>query len=200
MDEAQSTNYLFKSKRSESVFVLVYVDDLLIVGNRIDVAKVNIQLVNHFTTTDLGPCSHFLHLPVHCSDEGTFLSQLPFSDNISELAGLSIVKPAPILLPFLHALYEKKVPLTDIHETKKRIVAYRSLLGSLLYLPTRTRQDIDTVVSLLEKFQEALLVRDCEAIDHVVPYIKGTTDMGILLPRRRDIPNLKVWFCCRLGA
>lgn len=193
MEEAQSTNCLFKTKGSESVFVLVYVDDLLVVGSKTAVTKVKAQLARHFTTTDLGPCCHFLGIAVDRSDNGIFLSQRPFTERIVELAGLTNAKPTPTPLLLSHPLYEKEDPLTDVDEAEMRHVPYRPVLGSLLYLATRTRPDIATAVSMLAKFQEAPAVRHWKAMKHVVRYLKGTPKMGILLPKQGDVPKLQVW-------
>ena len=105
--EAASTNCLFKSTGATPVFVLVYVDDLLIVGAPKGVAQVKAELAKKFTTTNLGPCTHFLGIAVDRSDKGIFLSQKPFTDNLVEFAGLTSAKPTQTPLPLSHCLYEK---------------------------------------------------------------------------------------------
>ena len=113
LSEALSTNCLFKSTSGDPVFVLVYFDDLLIVGAPAGVARVKAELAKQFTTTELGPCTHFLGIAVDRSSKGLFLSQKPFTDKLVEYAGLKSAKPTPAPLPLSHCLYEKTAEPTD---------------------------------------------------------------------------------------
>ena len=185
LTESPCTNCLFKSTGAEPVYVLVYVDDLLIVGTPRGVARVNSELAMQFTTTNLGPCTHFLGIAVDRSDKGIFLSQKPFTDNLIEFAGLKTAKPTPTPLPLSHCLYEKTEEPTSEDSDEMRNVPYRSVLGSLLYLATRSLPDIATAVSMLAKFQEKPLPRHWKAMKHLVRYLKGTTYYGLLLPKTK---------------
>ena len=191
--EATSTSCLFKSTGKAPVFVLVYVDDLLIMGAPAGVARVKTELAKQFTTTELGPCTHFLGIAVDRSAKGLFLSQQPFTDRLVEFAGLKTSKPAPTPLPLSHCLYEKTEEPTDDEVDEMRNVPFRSVLGSLLYLATRSRPDISTAVSMLAKFQDKPTPRLWKTMKHVVRYLKGTSDYGLLLPKTGGDVRLEVW-------
>ena len=58
-------------------------------------------------------------------------------------------------------------------------VPYNSILGALLYLSTRTRPDMATVVSMLRKFESAPAPRHWNAMKHVLRYLRGTMEYGL---------------------
>lgn len=181
------------SNGTDPVYVLVYEDDLLIVGTSNGVARVKTELAKQFSTTYLGPCTHFLGIAFDRSDEGIFMSQKGFTNNLVAFAGLAYAKPTPTPLPLSHCLYEKTEETTDEDSDEMRNVPYRSVLGSLLYLATKTRPDLATTVSMLSKFQEMPSLRHWKAMKHVVRYLKRTTNMGLRLPKTEEDVKLEVW-------
>ncbi|XP_028771958.1 uncharacterized protein LOC114729152 [Neltuma alba] len=56
---------------------------------------------------------------------------------------------------------------------------YRRLIGKLNYL-TMTRPDITYPISVLSQFMVAPTVRQWEALEHVLHYLKGSPGRGIL--------------------
>lgn len=60
-------------------------------------------------------------------------------------------------------------------------VPYRSILGSLIYLSTRTTPDIATAVSMLGKFQGDPGISDWKAMKHLPQYLKGPVHYSISL-------------------
>lgn len=62
-------------------------------------------------------------------------------------------------------------------------IPYRQVLRLILFVSTRTRPDIATVVSMLGKFQEAPLSVHWRSMESVVPYLVGTQNYGLMLPQ-----------------
>lgn len=89
------------------VYLLVYVDDILVVGDGATFQDVKRYLSRTFRTTDLEACTHFIGMKVERRLGGIFLSQRPFSEKIVELAGTANAKPTDSPLPLSHPLYEK---------------------------------------------------------------------------------------------
>ena len=174
------------------VYLLVYVDDILVVGDRAAVKGVKKRLSSLFKTTDLGTCTHFIGMKMERRPDGIFLSQRPFSEKIVELAGMSNAKPTKSPLPLSHLLYEEKKKPSPKDITMMRDVPYRQVLGSLLFLATRTRPDLATAVSMLGKFQENPLVEHWKAMKAVIRYVLGTLDYGILWPCGQEA-SLEAW-------
>jgi len=60
----------------------VYVDDILVVGDRAAVQGVKKRLSSLFTTTDLGTCTHFVGMKIERRPDGLFLSLRQFAEKI----------------------------------------------------------------------------------------------------------------------
>ncbi|KAF5457496.1 hypothetical protein F2P56_021595, partial [Juglans regia] len=86
---------LFVLIRSSSIiYLLLYVDDIVVTGNDDALLRDFIQrLHREFATKDLGPLSYFLGLEVSSSATGLFLSQAKYAHDILARAQLLDSKP-----------------------------------------------------------------------------------------------------------
>ena len=121
-----------------------------------------------------------------------FLSQKPFAEKIVELAGMTNAKPAKYPLPLSHPLYDEKTTPSEENLTAMQGIPFREVLGSLLFLATRTRPDLATAVSMLGKFQQEPLVKHWKAMKSVVHYLIGTTDSGVFFPFGQEA-TIEAW-------
>lgn len=88
--------------------------------------------------------------------------------------------PNQSLLSLLHAFYSVRRDLTSIDEDQMQCVPFRSVVGSVLSLASRTRSYIATAKSNLKKFQFILRLEHWKALKNAVRYLKGTIDYGVL--------------------
>ena len=65
---------------------------------------------------------------------------------------------------------------------------YRSLVGSLRYL-VHTRPNITYAVGYVSRFMEKPRQEHLVAVKHILRYIAGTVDYGIVYSKRCDIDN-----------
>ena len=79
--------FIKKSDTCE-VYLLSYVDDLLLFGDESDVQLTKHLLGRRFKITDLGVCQHFLGMKMEYKPSGIFLSQRPFIEKIIGIASL----------------------------------------------------------------------------------------------------------------
>lgn len=75
---------------------------------------------------------------------------------------------------------ENKIQL-DKDEGGKLVDAteYKSIVGSLRYL-THTRPDISSAVGVVSRFMEKLTIKHHQALKHILRYLKGTADYGLV--------------------
>lgn len=172
-----------KTTKNRVIYLLLYVDDILLFGEEDNISSVKQFLSKHFTTTDLGICRHFLGLKFEYSPAGIFISQRPFIEKIILSASLENTKPLSTPLPLSHCLYEKIEQMSKEEAEFMSTIPYRSILGSLIFLSTSTRPDISTAVSMLGKFQEIPGRQHWKLFQHVVRYLIGTKEYGIFLPK-----------------
>ncbi|XP_074356695.1 secreted RxLR effector protein 161-like [Apium graveolens] len=62
---------------------------------------------------------------------------------------------------------------------------YRSIVGSLRYL-THTRPDISYVVGVVSRFMEKPTIKHHQALKHILRYVKGTVDYGLVYATEND--------------
>ena len=127
------------------LMVSVYVDDLLITGDKeqlIEEFKSNMKAT--FEMNELGLLSYFLGMEVIQSKQGCFVCQKTFAKKILNNLAMSNCKlvSTPMILG-LKLTKNDEAPKTDGK-------TYRSLIGSLLYL-TITRPDILFAVNYLSR-------------------------------------------------
>ncbi|KAJ0735747.1 putative RNA-directed DNA polymerase [Helianthus annuus] len=169
--------FIFK-KGGTYVAVLIYVDDVILVGN--DANKINETkafLDKRFSIKDLGNLKYFLGIEVARTEEGMVLSQRKYTLDILEDAVMLGCRPSPMPM-------EQNLKL-ETREKEDRVDAshYRRLVGRLLYLQA-TRPDIAHSVSVLSQFVADPRQSHLDAATRVLRYLKATAGQGILLLKK----------------
>jgi hypothetical protein len=91
--EAKSDTSLFIYRRGEDiVYLLLYVDDIMLTTSTTDLQRTIIALQREFAM-DLGPLHHFLDITVECRPQGLFLHQRQYAIDILERAVMFDGKP-----------------------------------------------------------------------------------------------------------
>lgn len=160
------------------LFVLVFVDDLIITGSSSShLADLTSHLQRHFALKDLGPLSYFLGIEVATCHEGLFLSQYKYTIDLLRRHNLEGCKP--VSTPMASKINPPSNTLADAFE-------YRRAIGGLQYL-TLTRPDITFAVSRLAQSMASPSDSNWVAVKHLFRYLKGTLHHGLLLRRPSDL-------------
>jgi hypothetical protein len=168
-----------KTVSSFHVILVVYVDDLLIIGpsNQI-VSLVKTELASKFQIRDMGEAKSFLGISLIREQGGgnrtLTLSQAGFARTVLERFGMSQcrhvstpVEPSAVLSRFVE----------DSKPTDK--TEYLQLVGSLMYLAIATRPDLAYAVGYLGRFSSKPLMIHLNAAKRVLRYLHATIDLGI---------------------
>lgn len=70
--------------------------------------------------------------------------------------------------------------------------AYRSMIGSLLYL-TATRPDILQAVCMVARFQASPTEEHLTAVKRIFRYLKGTLELGIWYPKGKSFTLIQYY-------
>lgn len=161
--------------------VLVYVDDLVITGNKIHaIGEFKNYLSTCFHSKDLGVLKYFLGIEVSRSPRGIYLSQRKYVLDILIETGLLGSKPSTFLLEQHHELgLADGAFLPDLEP-------YRRLVGKLIYLGV-TRPDILYDLHILSQFMNAPREDHWNAVLWVIRYLKIGLGQGILLRANCDL-------------
>ncbi|GKB91236.1 putative ribonuclease H-like domain-containing protein [Tanacetum coccineum] len=126
--------------------------------------------------SSMGELTFFLGLQVTQKDDGIFISQDKYVDEILKKFGFSTVKttstPMQTSKPFL-----KDAEAEDVD-----VYLYRSMIRSLMYL-TASRHDIMFVVCACARFQVTPKVLHLHAVKIIFRYLKGKPKLGLWYPK-----------------
>uniref|UniRef100_A0A5S6QQU2 Integrase catalytic domain-containing protein n=1 Tax=Trichuris muris TaxID=70415 RepID=A0A5S6QQU2_TRIMR len=178
--QGQADQCLFtrKEENNEITYVLLYVDDLLVIASSEKATrKVGEQLNAHFYTRDLGGVVQYLGIEVERECDGSFL--LCQKGKIAEMLeehGMLEPKPAttPMEVGYLNSLLDKSKGLPNNRR-------FRQAIGSLLYLATVSRPDIAMAVGLLCRCVETPTERDWKSVKRVMRYLATTINQKLRL-------------------
>jgi hypothetical protein len=162
-------------QRSDYVYLLLYVDDMLIVGNTSNVREVVEQVTKAYDCRDLGAAKQFLGMVI-TRDRGSRTILLSQPEPIKQL-----------LLKFnLIECRTRSVPLSvgDIlfkdSENLLGTSEFAELVGSLLHLSNCTRPDITLAVNKLSAYMSCATLLHMQTALGVLRYLSGTSGLGLL--------------------
>ncbi|GKA19520.1 putative ribonuclease H-like domain-containing protein [Tanacetum coccineum] len=123
--------------------------------------------------SSMGELAFFLGLQVTQKDDGIFISQDKYVDEILNKFGFSTVKTASI------PMETSKPLMKDENAEDVGVHLYRSMIGSLMYL-TSSRPDIMFVVCACARFQVTPKVLDLHDVKRIFRYLKGNPQHEVL--------------------
>jgi hypothetical protein len=171
-------------------FVLIYVDDLLIVSKGMgEIERVKGLLKQEFTIHDLGEVKDFLGCQVmRDRDKGLIsLSCIPKIDALVEKFGLDLESLGPDT-PMTKDFVATQRPVSK--DNSDSIGAgsilppgnrYCELVGSLLYIANTTRPDIAQAVGVLSRYRINPTTAHWNEAIRVLKYLKGTRELALIL-------------------
>lgn len=174
---------LYVLNQPEKIYLAIYVDDLLIAGkSEIEIKKIKKSLHDTFKVKDLGPLNHFLGVRIlQDLEKGViWIGQAQYTLGVLKQGGMDACKPVDTPIDPGIKLLKAKEGEAMINPTE-----YRSIIGGLLYLSTRTRPDISFAVGTLAKFSAHPTEQHWAAIKRVLRYLRGTVEMGLRYDRGR---------------
>jgi histone deacetylase 1/2 len=150
------------------------VDDLFLTGSSPTlISWIKQYMHQEFDMQDLGRVQRYLGLTFEHTDLGTFLHQRDYTASILQDFTMEDCKPAPTPFP------DGQILTSDMHSPPTDITTYCKLIGKLIFL-TVTRPDIAFSVSRLSSYMASPQLAHLEAAKHLLRYLQGTLDMGIL--------------------
>jgi histone deacetylase 1/2 len=142
------TSLFYYKKNGVIIFMLVYVDDIIVVSSCSKAVEALLQdLRTDFALKDLGQMSYFLGIEVKKVKEGIFLSQQKYAFDIVKRANMHLCKPLNTPLSPSEKLSVETGTKLGVQDS----TTYRSLVGALQYL-TLTRPNLSFPVNKVCQF------------------------------------------------
>jgi histone deacetylase 1/2 len=173
------TSLFFLNKENLTMFVLVYVDDIIVASSAERATNALLKdLQSEFALKDLGDLHYFLGIEVNKTQNGMVLTQDKYASDLLKRVGMFDCKPvaAPLNTSEKLSLYEGS-PLGP-----KDATHYRSVVGALQYL-TLTRPDISYSVNKVCQFLHAPTTVHWAAVKRILRYLKQCTSLGLKLSK-----------------
>ncbi|GJT81701.1 retrovirus-related pol polyprotein from transposon TNT 1-94 [Tanacetum coccineum] len=166
-----------KRVKGDILLVQVYVDDIIFGSTKKGLCTEFEKLMHKkFQMSSMGELTFFLGLQVTQKDDGIFISQDKYVDEILKKFGFSTVKTAST------PMETSKPLLKDAEAEDVDVHLYRSMIGSLMYL-TASRPDIMFVVCACARFQVTPKVSHLHAVKRIFRYLKGQPKLGLWYPK-----------------
>ncbi|KAG1660107.1 hypothetical protein FOA52_015087 [Chlamydomonas sp. UWO 241] len=161
--------------RSDYVYLLLYVDDMLVIGRTGSVREVVGQVTKVYECRDLGCAKQFLGMAI-TRDRGSrtiLLTQAELTKQLLLKFNLSECRTRDVPLSVGEILRKDSDNLLGTSQ-------FAELVGSLLYLSNCTRPDITYAVNKLSRYMSCSTPQHMQAALSVLRYLSGTAGLGLL--------------------
>ncbi|CAH9095979.1 unnamed protein product [Cuscuta epithymum] len=176
----------FKDADSVLVFLLIYVDDMLIISPSVNAIK-NVQqcLCENFAMKDLGDAKRILGINIirdrsRCT---LTLNQTSYLDKVLKKFNMNYALPVNVPLASHFALSKDQSPKTGPEIDRMKSVPYSNAIGSVMYLMVSTRPDIAYAVSCLSRYMANPGMPHWNALKWLLRYLKGTISHGLVFSK-----------------
>ena len=164
------TSLFFKYSNQIPIFLLIYVDDILLISpDFAGIKRLIDSLSSTFSMRDLGRANFFLGIELIPTPNGYFLSQSKYILSLLQKAHMDKAKPTSNPCSF-----SKFTDSTKFHDP----TLYRSIVGALQYL-TITRSNISFLVNKACQVMHSPMSSDWTNVKHLLRYLKHTISDGL---------------------
>jgi hypothetical protein len=181
ISDADPSLFVQQLEGNESVFLLLYVDDILIVSKDMScIDKVKSLLSSKFAVKDLGEARHFLGMQITMKrDASGILESIKLSNeklitDILDSFDMNVCSPKAVPLDLSWKL------MKGVGDALPKENRYRELVGGILYLANTVRPDLSFAAGLLARFSNQPTTTHLGAGMNVLKYLAGTKTMGLV--------------------
>lgn len=169
-------------ENGESIILLLYVDDMLIVGkDKIKIAALKKALSKSFAMKDLGAVKRILGMKItrDRSKRMLWVSQEDYIEKVLKRFNMHNAKPARVPLAGHFKLSKSQCPKNEEEKEEMNKVPYSSAVGSLMYAMVCTRPDIGYAVGVVSRFLSNPGKEHWEAVKWILRYLRGTAKRSL---------------------
>src|SRR3954467_13345763 len=172
-----------KFSGSSIVFLILYVDDILLIGNDIPMLEaVKDSLKNSIAMKDLGEGTYILGIKIYRDRSRRLigLSQGMYIDKVLKRFNMHEAKKG--FLPTSHGIHLSKTQGPSTPDEKRRVdkISYASAIGSIMYAMVCTRPDVSYALSSISRYQANPGENHWAAVKNILKYLKRTKDMFLV--------------------
>jgi hypothetical protein len=182
------------------IYVVLYVDDMLLVGNNMDVIKeVKSQLSSKFDMNDLGAANFILGMEIKRdrANNKLWLNQRKYVEMILQRFNMHGSKSVKVPIPIGVKLSADQCPKTQEEEEDVSHVPYASAIGSLMYAMVCTRPGHCTCSGSFEQVYVKTREGALDSSKEGLQVSSWHHQLWIVLPRKTGIGQCggHTWLC-----
>ncbi|GAU49783.1 hypothetical protein TSUD_369070 [Trifolium subterraneum] len=165
------------------VFLVLYVDDMLLMGNNIPtLQQVKTRLGKCFSMKDLGEAAYIQGIRIYRdrSQKLLGLSQSKYIDKV--LRRFSMHESKKGFIPMQHGLCLSKTqsPLTKEERDRMNKIPYASAIGFIMYAMLCTRPDVSYALSATSRYQSNPGDPHWVAVKNILKYLRRTKNSFLI--------------------
>ncbi|KAK8634151.1 hypothetical protein V6N13_014980 [Hibiscus sabdariffa] len=164
-------------------FLILYVDDILIIGNDIPTLQsFKAWLSSCFSMKDLGEAAYILGVKIYRDRSRRILglSQSTYIDKVLKRFNMEASKKG--FLPMTHgiSLSKEMCPSTSQERERMSQIPYASAIGSIMYAMICTRPDLSYALSMTSRYQANPGEGHWVAVKNILKYLRRTKDVFLV--------------------
>ncbi|CAH9088439.1 unnamed protein product [Cuscuta epithymum] len=172
--------YFRKFPGGNFIILLLYVDDMLIVGqDSVMIDNLKKDLSMSFDMKDLGPAKQILGMEIARDRKARklWLSQEKYIERVLQRFNMKQAKPVSTPLASHFNLSKRACPTTEKEKASMSNIPYSSVVGSLMYAMVCTRPDIAHSVGLVSRYLSNPGKVHWDAVKWIFRYLRGTSKL-----------------------
>jgi hypothetical protein len=181
--------FIKKTRHGLRTMLLVYVDDLVIMGQMITDVNAEKQLLSGiFKMKDLGELNYVLGIRISRNTDGSIeldQEELIKRTLAAHLDNKDAKRTVPLLTVATYTLNESECCDNDRADYQKKI-------GSLLYIARHTRPDILTAVNMATRFCNNPSSEHAKLVNQILEYLNGTSSLRMRMYTDNKNTKLKI--------
>lgn len=179
-----------KESGSAVVFLILYVDDILLIGNDIPMLEsVKASLKKSFSMKDLGEAAYILGIRIYRDRSKRLigLSQDTYIDKVLKRFNMEQSKKG--FLPMSHGIHlsQMQCPATVNERERMSKVPYASAIGSIMYAMISTCPDVSYAISATSRYQADPGEGYWTAVKGILKYLRRTKDMFLVYGGKEEL-------------
>ncbi|KAK8644562.1 hypothetical protein V6N13_123865 [Hibiscus sabdariffa] len=164
-------------------FLILYVDDILVIGNDIPTLQsIKTWLSSCFSIKDLGEAAYILGVKIYRDRSRRLLglSQSTYIDKV--LKRFSMEESKRGFLPMRHgiSLLKEMCPSTPQERERMSQIPYALAIGSIMYAMICTRPDLSYALSMTSRYQANPGEGHWTALKNILKYLRRTKDVFLV--------------------
>jgi hypothetical protein len=183
--------YFYKKvSGSAVVFLVLYVDDILLIGNDITMMEaVKYSLKKSFLMNDLGEAEYILDIKIYrvMSKRLIILSQDTYIDKILNRFNMQDSKKGFLLMSHGITLSKKQCSLEPDEQERMRVILYASTIGSIMYAMLYARPDVSYALSAISRYQSNYGEAHWTIVKNIIKYLRRTKEVFLLFGGEEEL-------------